>query len=221
MQKIKKRILTFVMAITLIFHTEMIAYATEIGSEADGGMELLEEGKQGLRELVSEKTILALVYLTESYRVMNNPDRRGNEVISVLSGQTVQVLDIALPGNGGIWYEIGFYLNDSYWQGFIEREYLVSSDEEFLQWERDYLPRTEDEWVRAGNNRDIESFPGSYQPALLALKNNHPNWTFVKMNTNLDWDTVIRNELGERSPVMIPGKTDSTAQAGIMRVKVF
>ena len=201
MQKIKKRILTFVMAITLIFHTEMIAYGIEIGSEADGGMELSEEGKQVLRELVSEKTILALVYLTESYRVMDNPDRRGNEVISVLSGQTVQVLDIALPGNGGIWYEIGFYLNDSYWQGFIEREYLVSSDEEFLQWERDYLPRAEDEWVRAGNNRDIESFPGSYQPALQALKNNHPNWIFVKMNTDLDWDTVIRNELGERSLV--------------------
>ena len=46
-----------------------------------------------------------------------------------------------------------------------------------------------------GNYADIGQFPESYQPALLELKNMHPNWTFVKMNTKLNWGDVIANEL--------------------------
>ena len=42
---------------------------------------------------------------------------------------------------------------------------------------------------------DIEQFPESYRPALEALKQKHPNWTFVRQNTGLDFQTVINNEL--------------------------
>lgn len=42
---------------------------------------------------------------------------------------------------------------------------------------------------------DIEQFPESYKEALTELKEAHPNWTFVKMNTNLDWDVVVQNQM--------------------------
>ena len=42
---------------------------------------------------------------------------------------------------------------------------------------------------------DIEQFPEGYRPALEALKQKHPNWTFVRQNTGLDFQTVINNEL--------------------------
>ena len=42
---------------------------------------------------------------------------------------------------------------------------------------------------------DIEQFPEGYRPALEALKQKHPNWTFVRQNTGLDFQTAVNNEL--------------------------
>lgn len=42
----------------------------------------------------------------------------------------------------------------------------------------------------------IENFPDSYKPYLTELKKQHPNWTFVALYTDLDWNTVIQNEYG-------------------------
>ena len=201
MQRYRIKMAVFVLAVSVLFQNGITVYGTEIEAEQEESPELQEEGRQALRELASGKAILALVYLTDIYDVRERPDKDSSIVISVQSGQSVQILDAEASPDGNIWYRTGFYLNDNYYQGYIEREFLASSDEEFLKWENDSIPGSEEEWVRAAGNRDIESFPGSYQPALRALKNSHPNWTFVKMNTNLDWDTVIRNELGEKSLV--------------------
>ena len=40
----------------------------------------------------------------------------------------------------------------------------------------------------------IESFPEDYRPYLYELKNRHPNWNFIALYTNLDWNYVIDNE---------------------------
>ena len=40
----------------------------------------------------------------------------------------------------------------------------------------------------------IANFPASYQPALKTLQAKYPNWQFVALNTNLDWNTVIKNQ---------------------------
>ena len=47
----------------------------------------------------------------------------------------------------------------------------------------------------ASDRRDgIDSFPDSYKPYLLELQKKHPNWKFVALYTNLDWNYVIYNE---------------------------
>ena len=46
--------------------------------------------------------------------------------------------------------------------------------------------------AEAGSN--IDSFPESYQPYLEELQKKYPNWNFVPLNTNLDWNTVIDAE---------------------------
>lgn len=43
--------------------------------------------------------------------------------------------------------------------------------------------------------KDIAAFPESYQAALTALKEIHPNWVFEPFYTGLDWNTVIFKEL--------------------------
>ena len=40
----------------------------------------------------------------------------------------------------------------------------------------------------------IDAFPVSYQPYLKVLKQKHPNWNFIALYTDLDWNYVIDNE---------------------------
>ncbi len=46
----------------------------------------------------------------------------------------------------------------------------------------------------ADKKEGIESFPDSYKPYLQELQKKHPNWRFVSLYTNLDWNYVIDNE---------------------------
>ena len=49
---------------------------------------------------------------------------------------------------------------------------------------------------------DVEQFPKSYRDSLNALKKAHPNWTFVKLDTGLDWERSLDVEMsGKRSLV--------------------
>ncbi|MBS6510348.1 MAG: hypothetical protein KH334_01465, partial [Clostridiales bacterium] len=41
---------------------------------------------------------------------------------------------------------------------------------------------------------DISGFPASYQSKLQALQNKYPNWVFIPVKTNFDWNTVIAEE---------------------------
>lgn len=43
--------------------------------------------------------------------------------------------------------------------------------------------------------KSLEAFPESYRDSLRALHKEHPNWTFEAVNTGLNWNTVIKNEL--------------------------
>lgn len=67
--------------------------------------------------------------------------------------------------------------------------------------------------VALANYGDIDQFPESYRSALKALKDAHPNWTFVKMNTNLEWNEVVQNEM-VRGRNLIPLSYPSYMQDG-------
>ena len=49
----------------------------------------------------------------------------------------------------------------------------------------------------ASAQASIESFPPSYQPALRELQRRHPNWTFVPLHTNMDWNFVLTQQMVE------------------------
>lgn len=46
----------------------------------------------------------------------------------------------------------------------------------------------------ADKREGIDSFPASYQPYLRELQKNHPNWRFISLYTDLDWNYVIDKE---------------------------
>ena len=53
----------------------------------------------------------------------------------------------------------------------------------------------------SGGSGTISGFPDSYQPYLSALKAKYTNWSFIPLNTGLDWNTAVSNELGSKSAV--------------------
>lgn len=160
-----------------------------------------EAAALALRKIVQEHTVIALVYLSDEYPVREEASYGSNEVITVLSGQQVQILDVVPDENGEMWMYVALYYQGIRYEGYIPRVYLACSDELFLEWEsahkQDFSTRTS---FMAGRStvqayQDVEQFPDSYKGALNALKQTYPNWTFVKMNTNLDWNYVVSEEM--------------------------
>lgn len=167
----------------------------------------LEEAGEELTQIAAERDIMALVYLSDEYPVRRQPSAEGDIAVTVLSGQTVNILDVYVDDEIEIWYYVKLEYGGNLVYGYVPRTYLACSDMRFLEWEDTYgLNFSASVYTVdvAGQTAypDIEQFPESYRPALTALKQNHPNWTFVKMNTTLDWGASISSELqGGRSLV--------------------
>ncbi len=176
----------------------------------------VEEARGALKELVEDREIMAVVYLCEEYPLRAQAALDSAVVINIPSGQTVFIEDVYMTDDYEAWEYVSYYDGDTQYKGYIQRGNLASADERFLNWENDYgmnpgvyasMFMAGDETV-SGNSRttwslrlapmvaaDVQQFPESYQAALLELKEAHPNWIFVPMNTGLDWNTVIANEL--------------------------
>ena len=176
---------------------------------------LTTDAKEALKELLESRYVMALVYLCDSYPVKAESDLESGTVAELKSGHTVLIQDMEADLQTGIlWYQVSFGVDDCEYTGYIAREYLACSDEKFLAWEESYawpirkllaenstrLATYNDDLVTYAS--DVSQFPSSYQVALQSLKDSHPNWTFVKFETGLDWNTVVDAEMeGERSLV--------------------
>lgn len=165
-----------------------------------------------LAELAAERDMMALIYLCKEYEVKAEPIEDASTVAVAASGQTVFILDASYnEAEGNLWIRVSFDQGEGSYTGYVERSYLACSDERFLQWEVEFartnhLQSTMDisllEESDSGVSADIAKFPESYHSGLSALKKAHPQWVFVPMETGLDWNTVITEELkGGRSLV--------------------
>ncbi len=172
-------------------------------AEEDEFAAFVQEARDALKVIVEDREIMAVVYMTSEYAVKTEADGESDTVLAVPSGQTVLIEDVFVNAAFEVWEYVSFYNGEQQYFGYIERGYLACSDERFLAWEENYgmnpgaaAPYSiEEDGSARTSYADIAQFPASYQAALTALKEQHPNWTFVPMNTGLDWDTVIANEL--------------------------
>ncbi len=160
----------------------------------------IDEAGNALSEIAAERAIMALVYLEDQYPVRAAASYDSDVLVTVLSGQQVDILDVCVDEEYQVWEYVGLQYKGEVYYGYIPRSYLAVSDSRFLAWEEFYGmdPGRSTYTVGAEGqalHADIEQFPESYREALLALKEQHPNWTFVKMNTTLDWNDVIYHEL--------------------------
>lgn len=196
-----KRKLAFLGAILLaafIFTYEGNTYQTHALDEEDQAW--IEEARGALQNIVEDREVMALVYLCDDLTIRAEAAEDSTKVVTVPSGQMVEILDVTVAEDYQVWEKVSAEVSGKVYEGYIPRKYLACSDERFLEWEELYSMNTGEAVMLAEENAagvyaDIEQFPESYRPALEALKQKHPNWTFVRQNTGLDFQTVINNEL--------------------------
>ncbi len=169
--------------------------ATDTDPFADEAASALQSAKGALASLLASKSVSALVYLSDYYDLKADYSHEAASLASLPSGQLVFIQDVELDSDLQVWYQVSCLIDDVEYTGYIQRDYLAYSDEDFLAWENNYpLHYASAPMSLRGGSADISQFPSSYQSALAQLKAAHPNWVFVKMNTNLDWDYVIDQE---------------------------
>ena len=160
--------------------------------------EYLEMARTELKEITAQDVVMALVYLCDSYQVRKTADAEGEVCVSIPTGTTVEIIGMDVDVDLQLWFQVSLSWKDTSYTGYIQTGYLAYSNEKLMEWENMYFPQVM--LLSAGNYPDVEQFPASYQNKLTQLKKAHPNWVFVKQNTGLDWQTVIKNEnTGERS----------------------
>ncbi len=174
---------------------------TEADTKADKEFKL---ARKALQEILKDKTVMALVYLCDTYSVKKEPGLSAETAVTVSSGQTVEILDVSLTDQA-LWYRVRLYYEGrTVYTGYIQKEKLAYSDELLLAWEAKYLTSLLDPGKSPNVARrsralptypDIEQFPESYRDKLYALKAQYPNWIFVRSNAKDSWDTAVMNEM--------------------------
>lgn len=159
-------------------------------------------GAAELSAMSAERDIMALIYLCEEYDVRKGPSLDSGTAATLPVGQTVYIQDASYNAEEEIlWVYVSFADGSGMGSGYIERQMLACSDERFLDWEEAHNPAggvsggDSSLFALGGVSADVAQFPESYQESLMTLKSRHPQWVFVPMETGLDWNTVIRNEL--------------------------
>lgn len=166
----------------------------------------IQQAARALEQLAADREIVATVYRIDEYPLSAVPGYAESGTVSIPSGSQVMIESVEY-GDGEVWYLVSYVQDEKSYRGYVQGDCLISTDERFQDWQQEYLSGIVTDiglygegetLVRASN--DILAFPESYRSYLSQLKSRHPGWVFVPMNTNIEWETVIAEEMkGDRS----------------------
>lgn len=106
--------------------------------------------------------------------------------ILLLNGHDLTILNIAnspKDSSGYTWYNISFTLDGKQYTGYMRSDYITLKVT--------YNPEPQNDYERELQSK---GFPYTYWPQLSILHQKYPNWQFIAVNTNLDWNTAVREE---------------------------
>ncbi len=134
--KRKLAILGAILLAAFIFTYEGNTYQAQAVDEED--LAWIAEAGQALREIVEDREVMALVYLCDEYRIHTDAEEDSKTVVTVPSGQMVEILDVAVDEDGQVWEKVSTDMSGTEYVGYVRRDYLACSDERFLAWEELY-----------------------------------------------------------------------------------
>ena len=223
-KKILRSIICFLLAVIMITECNLgafVSYASEVAGdnydeeeveETESEEEFIPTGSSylypfgeaviALEELVAQNPVQGVIYLADEVTMRVLPEEESEPVKNLPSGSVVNILSVGQDAGYQIWYKVSFVNEYEEVIGYVPHDYIVCVNSDFMQWQENYVRSIS----MFGNLRgsytptDISAFPKSYQQGLLTLKEKHPNWIFVRLNTNVNWETMLREQQrGNRS----------------------
>ena len=216
-RRIGTRIVSLVLCLLMIISNSITAFATE-GEEVIEATSVLvdvEEAQETLEDLLAEQEVPALLYMKDIYTIKAEPSGDSDDVASISGGQQVWITGVDEDEGHNIWYQVSYRYDEGEVSGYIERTYLAFSDERLLEWEGVHILSMR-MWARRSTDYgDVEQFPQSYQAALYKLKQQHPNWKFVKFETGLDWNRVVNLQSVARRSLIPSGSGEAWKESNV------
>lgn len=123
---------------------------------------------------------VGVVDVDYTLNVRSGPGTSYSRIGSLTNGTIVDILNEVIGTDGAAWYQINYTSGGTSLTGYIHSEYVRVTT--------------------IGTNQDFENymtqqgFPDSYKSGLRVLHSLYPNWVFVAVHTNLDWNNVVAAE---------------------------
>lgn len=134
----------------------------------------------------AEQTAQVTLGVTD-LNVRQQPSASSQVLTQIQGGQALTILD--QPNSS--WYHVTFTKNGTTYTGYVSADYVTVTDSS----------------AEYSSDADFEAyltaqgFPESYKPYLRELHALHPEWKFVALQTGLNWNTVIANEINQQGQI--------------------
>lgn len=128
------------------------------------------------------------VYFRETPGGTPLKDSYGN-TIYLNGGQTLTIQDTS----NSSWYKVSLTYNGATYTGYVSAQYVVSGEQQ--------QPSTPSGDADFEAKLSAQGFPDSYKPYLRAIHEKYPNWEFRTVQTGVDWNTLLANEVSKSGQV--------------------
>ena len=115
-------------------------------------------------------------------------DSNGN-TIYLNGGQTLTIQDTS----NSSWYKVSLTYNGATYTGYVSSSYVVMGEAP--------TPSTPSADTDFESNLSAQGFPDSYKPYLREIHEKYPNWEFRAVQTGVDWNTLLANEVSKSGQV--------------------
>ena len=150
------------------------------------------KAEQTSEETAAKKTVRKGTIQGDQVRVRKKPVT-GAEVIRLMKGEVATVTSEKKGSDGYTWYKIKIKKDGKTKKGYVRSDFIQVT-------EKEVTVKKEEETAVVLSDQEFEDamkqqgFPEDYKPALRALHEKHPTWSFKATNTGLDWSQVLQAE---------------------------
>ena len=128
------------------------------------------------------------VYFRETPGGTPIKDSNGN-TIYLNGGQALTIQDTS----NSSWYKVTLTYNGGSYTGYVSSQYVVAGVAP--------TPSTPSGDADFEAKLSAQGFPDSYKPYLRAIHEKYPNWEFRAVQTGVDWNTLVANEVSKSGQV--------------------
>lgn len=125
-----------------------------------------------------------------------SPITDNGKTIMLNGGQELEIIDTS----NSSWYKVTLVYNRTTYTGYVSSTYITIYD-------NNSTTEAATQSSAGSSDTDFENymtaqgFPESYKPYLRKLHETHPNWVFKAVQTGLDWETVVDNEVNKTGQI--------------------